>query len=396
MNRRKIFTASFVLFCASNLFAQEAGVTALSLKECITQAVEKNINAVKARIDREKSGYKTDETRSALLPQISIAGSFQDNLKLPTTLINGDALGRPGLLPLQMGVQYTSSAAISLNQSLYNRTALTALKIAKQAEEISRLGVEKASETLAEEVAKLYFLAQTTAKQESLIEENIRRVQNLTGITKVLLDNGMIKQVDYDRINVNMQNLLTQRDNTDALHEQQLNMLKYMLEIPAAENIVLTDTVNLPLLNRGPLPTPGFSSHVDIRLLESQKELARLNHKNVNNGYLPSLSFTGQFAYQGMRTEFGNYFNDSPENKWYNSSYIGLNLSIPVFDGLNKRAKSRQAKLDYVKSDLALNDAIAHFGVNYKNAVNAYFNNRNNVERQLQNIALAQKVYKVQ
>jgi outer membrane protein TolC len=42
---------------------------------------------------------------------------------------------------------------------------------------------------------------------------------------------------------------------------------------------------------------------------------------------------------------------------------------------------------------LALNDAKEHFGVNYKNAVNAYFNNRKNVERQRLNIALAQKVY---
>jgi outer membrane protein TolC len=304
-----------VLFSVSNLSAQEPGVTALSLKECITQAVEKNINTVKARIDSEKSGHKTDEIRSALLPQINIGASFQDNLKLPTTLINGDALGRPGVMPLEMGVQYNTSAAISLNQALYNRTALTALKIAKQADEISRLGVEKASETLAQEVTKLYFLAQTTAKQESLIEENILRIQSLTNITKILLDNGMIKQVDYDRINVNMQNLLTQLDNTNALHKQQLDMLKYMIEIPADKNIILTDTVNMPLLDMEPLPESDFSAHVDIRLLESQRELARLNHKNINSGYIPTISFTGQLALQGMRTEFKNYFNDRQPRK---------------------------------------------------------------------------------
>lgn len=97
------------------------------------QAVEKNINAVKAWIDREKSGYKTDETRSALLPQINIAGNFQDYLKLPTTLINGDALGRPGVILLEMGVQYNTGAAVNVNQVLLNATAFTALKIAKQA-----------------------------------------------------------------------------------------------------------------------------------------------------------------------------------------------------------------------------------------------------------------------
>ena len=40
-----------------------------------------------------------------------------------------------------------------------------------------------------------------------------------------------------------------------------------------------------------------------------------------------------------------------------------------------------------------LNDANERFGTDYKNAANNWFNNKNSVERQLQNIALAQKVY---
>jgi outer membrane protein TolC len=381
------------LLGVSNLSAQEASVTALSLKECVEMAVERNINAVKARIDRKKSGYKTDEVRSALLPQINIAGSFQDNLKLPTTLINGDALGRPGVIPLQMGVQYNTSAAVTLNQALYSQTALTALKIAKQAEEINRLGVEKTSETLAQEVTKLYFLAQITAKQLSLTEENIIRTERLADIVKLLSDNGVGRQVDYDRVSVTLQNMFTQHDNTQALQEQQLNMLKYLLALPQQQPIVLTDTVDMPLLRSEPLPASDFSTTIDSRILASQKELARLSLKSINHGYIPTLSFTGQFAIQGLRTEFENYFNDSPENKWYNSSYIGVSLSIPVFDGLSKRSKSRQAKLDYNRSDLLLHDAEERFSTDYKNTVNNYFNHKNNVERQQQNIALAQKVY---
>jgi hypothetical protein len=90
------------------------------------------------------------------LPQINIGGSFQDVLKLPTTLIKSDALGILGVLPLQMSVQYNANAAITLNQVLYNLTALTALKIAQQAGETSRLEIEKTSETLAQEVARRY------------------------------------------------------------------------------------------------------------------------------------------------------------------------------------------------------------------------------------------------
>jgi outer membrane protein TolC len=309
-------------------------------------------------------------------------------------MVPGEIFGQPGVsIPVQLGNQYNTNVAVNLNLTLYNQTILSALKIAKQAEELSRLGIEKTSESLAQEVAKLYFLAQTTAKQISLVEENIVRTEHMTDIVKLLMDNGVSRQVDYDRVNVSLQNLYTQRDNTRALHEQQLNMLKYLLVISQQQNIVLTDAANMPLLGTEPLSTSDFSATIDSRMLVSQKELARLNYKNINYGYLPTLSLSGQFAYQGLRTEFKNYFNDSPENKWYNSSYIGVNLSIPVFDGLNKRSKSRQAKLEYNKSHQLLLDAEERFSADYKNAVNNYFNYKNNMKRQLQNIALAQKVY---
>ncbi len=392
--KKTILTAAFMLSGISILFSQTENTVQLSLHDCVQTAVEKNINVVKARIDKEKSAYKVAETRSSLLPQVNIGGSFLDNIKLQTTILPGELIGQPGTtLPVQMGVQYNTSAALSVNQVLYNQTALTALKLSKKADDLNKLGVEKASEELAKEVAKLYFLTLTASEQKSLIEENIVRTRKMTHITKTLVDNGMGKKVDYDRICVTLENLSTQLSNTEALYEQQLNMIKYMLEIPLYQTIVLTDTAAMPLLWSSPVLISDFSAHTDIQMLESQKEISRLNEKLVNNGYLPSLSFTGQYAYSGMRNEFSNYFNSNPENKWFNSSYIGINLSIPIFDGLEKRSKSRQAKLEYKKNSLVLDNTKERFSVEYKNAMNQYYNNKNNVQRQKQNIDLAEKVY---
>ncbi len=389
-----IFSAAFMLLGTSMLFSQDKNTMHLSLNDCVQLAVEKNINIQKAKIDKEKSEYKIAETRSTLLPQANIGGSFQDNLQLPTTILPGELIGQPGTtLPVQMGVQYNTSAALTVNQVLYNQTALTALRLSKKTDDMNRLGIEKASEELAQEVSKLYFLALTSAEQKALIEENITRTEKMTGITKTLVDNGMGKKVDYDRISVTLANFQTQLNNTEALYEQQLNMIKYMLEIPIHQNIVLTDTTAMRLLHTEPVLVTDFSDHIDIQMLESQKDITLLNQKMINNGYLPSLSFTGQYAYQGMRSEFKNYFNSSVENNWYGSSYVGINLSIPIFDGFEKRSKSRQARLEYQKSSLTLDNTKERFSVEYKNAMNNYYNNKNNVARQKQNIDLAEKVY---
>jgi Outer membrane protein len=112
----------------------------------------------------------------------------------------------------------------------------------------------------------------------------------------------------------------------------------------------------------------------------------------ITAGYLPTLSLVGQYAYQGYREDFKNYFRSNPENKWYSSSYIGLSLTVPIFDGFEKRSKSRQAKLDYQKTAMRIDDTKERFNVDYQNALNNYQNHKTNVERQKRNIELAEKV----
>jgi outer membrane protein TolC len=309
-------------------------------------------------------------------------------------MLPGEIAGMPRTtIPVKMGSNFNTSAAVTLNWVLYNQTALTAVHLAKKVTELNDLGIEKASEELAAEVAKLYFLTVTTSQQKDLIEENIVRVKRIQDITKVLVDNGMGRQVDYDRVSINLENLYTQLSNVEAGLEQQHNMIKYMLGIPLNTTLVLTDNSEMQLLQSASEISVTFSNHVDIRLLESQQEINLMNQKMINSGYMPSLAFTGQYSVQGMRNEFKNYFNNSPENKWFGSSYIGFGLSIPIFDGGEKRSKSRQVKMDYMKTEALLFDKKEKFTADYQNAVNNYHNNKANVERQQKNIALAERVY---
>ena len=282
---------------------------------------------------------------------------------------------------------------LNINQVLYNQTALTALKLLKKSSELSGLTVEKASEEIAFEVAKLYALGQTTAEQRKLIDKNISNTERLRDITKITIDNGLGKQVDLDRVNVNLENLYTQQSNTQSAQEQQLNMIKYMLDLPLDRDIILTDSAGVQLLNNEPILQTDFSNHIDIRLLEIQKESALLNKKLINNGYLPTLSLSGQAAYQGMQDKFGTYFKNSSDNKWYPYANFTVTLAVPVFDGFEKKSKSRQAALDIQKTQATLESTKESFSMNYKNAMNNYVNNKNTVRRQKQNLELAEKIY---
>jgi len=336
-----------------------------------------------------------DEGFAALFPKVNFNGSLTDNVLLPTTVLPGEFLGKPGtMIPLQMGSTYSASAVLSISQVLYNQTALTAVKILKKMSSVSGLSVEKASEDIAFEVAKLYALEQTTEEQRKLIDKNISLIERLRDITKITIDNGIGKQVDLDRVNVNLENLYTQQSNTQAAQEQQLNMIKYMLDLPLDQTILLTDTAEMQLMKNEPVLQTDFSNHVTIRLLESQKEISLLNKKVITNGYLPTLSLTGQAAYQGLQEKFSTYFKSSSDNKWYPFANFTVTLAVPVFDGFEKRSKSRQANLEIQKVQETLDNTKESFSMNYRNAMNNYVNNKSTVRRQKQNLELAEKVYK--
>ena len=393
--KQTIILVAVILLGYQTGFAQESKTIGLSLQQCVQMAVKKNINVKTARIDDQKSKYKMDEGFAALFPKVNFSSSLTDNVLLPTTVLPGEFLGKPGtMIPLQMGSAYSATALVSISQVLYNQTALTAVKLLKKSSAISGLSVEKASEDIAFEVAKLYALEQTTGEQRKLIDKNILLIERLRDITKITIDNGIGKQVDLDRVNVNLENLYTQQSNTQAAQEQQLNMIKYMLDLPLDQTINLTDTAEMQLMKAEPILQTDFSNHVTIRLLESQKDITLLNKKIITNGYLPTLSLSGQAAYQGLQEKFGTYFKSSSDNKWYPYANFTVTLAVPVFDGFEKRSKSRQANLEIQKAQETLESTKESFSMNYRNAMNNYVNNKSVVRRQKQNLELAEKVYR--
>ncbi len=135
MKKRFIIPAVIIALIAT---PKMSGQTSLTLHECVQMAVDQNINVDKARLDKEKSAYKVTETRSSYLPQVRGSGSFQNNVKLPVTMLPGDFLGQPGsYIPLKMGIRYNTSVGVSASQVLYNQTVITGTKLSKKAYELS-------------------------------------------------------------------------------------------------------------------------------------------------------------------------------------------------------------------------------------------------------------------
>lgn len=363
----------------------------LTLEECLRLGIENNLSLESSRNEIRKGEHTLSENRAKLLPQINAVAGFNDNFNPPVSVTDGSAYGNP--YNVTKTLQYNASAGIQLQMPLYNQTVYTAVDIARTMNELNRLSYEKAREDLILQISKMYYLSQNTAEQIALIKENISRLNELSSITQAFYDNGMAMEVDVKRVNINLENQRVQYDNAQSMLTQQLNLLKYVIDYPADKEIALTpvDTENTTSVSLTGLDNNQY----ELQLLQSKQKLAEQQRKMIGQGYIPSLSLTGSWMYSAYTDKAKNWFHSGPSNHWYNSSGIGLTLRIPIFDGLDKRAKMKKAKIEIENAKLSYESALKNMQTQYLNATNELMNSQRNFRKQKDNYLLAEDVYQV-
>ena len=363
----------------------------LTLEECLRLGIENNLSLESSRNEIRKGEHTLSENRAKLLPQINAVAGFNDNFNPPVSVTDGSAYGNP--YNVTKTLQYNASAGIQLQMPLYNQTVYTAVDIARTMNELNRLSYEKAREDLILQISKMYYLSQNTAEQIALIKENISRLNELSSITQAFYDNGMAMEVDVKRVNINLENQRVQYDNAQSMLTQQLNLLKYVIDYPADKEIALTpvDTENTTSVSLTGLDNNQY----ELQLLQSKQKLAKQQRKMIGQGYIPSLSLTGSWMYSAYTDKAKNWFHSGPSNHWYNSSGIGLTLRIPIFDGLDKRAKMKKAKIEIENAKLSYENALKNMQTQYLNATNELMNSQRNLRKQKDNYLLAEDVYQV-
>ena len=385
--RKLLFIFAMIGWVPQQISAQDI----LSLEECIKIGIENNLALQTKRNEIRKGQYALSENRARLLPVINGFASFTDNIKPPVSVTDGSSYGVP--YNVTKTLPYSANAGIQLQLPLYNQTLYTSMDVARIMDQLNRLGYEKAREELMMEISKLYYLGQTTNEQLEILKNNIGRLEELKNITEAFYDNGMAMDIDVKRVRINLDNMKVQYDNAQAMLVQQMNLLKYMMDYPMEKNFAL-ERVQAEKLSHTELT--GLSENLyEIQMLKSQKTLAEKQRKLIRNGYIPSLSLSGNLSTSAFTDKARYWFQDNPSSKWYTSYGVGVSLRVPIFDGLEKRNKIRKAEMDIENARLNLENIRKNLQTKYLNATNDLMNSERNFFKQKDNYLLAEDVYAV-
>lgn len=335
----------FILFLSVGMICY--GQT-LTLEECIRTGIASNLSIVNARIDINKARTGVSQNRARLLPVINGVFQFTDYLKRPVNVTTGTLLGNefpddPAWQTIR-SMQYNVNAGVQLSVPLYNQTVYAAIDVAWTVEQLSRLSYDKAVEDLTMQICRIYYLAQSSLEQATLAGENIARMRELCLITEAMYQQGVVLEVDVNRVRINLQNLMTQQSRFTMLHQQQLNTLRFLLDLAPEEPI---EVERMPS-DIDPADISAISySLPELRMAITHKELTERKITAIKSGYIPTVSLTGYAGGLGYQEKINHFFHTRASSQnWFGNCFIGLNVTIPIFDANSKKYQIRQHRYD--------------------------------------------------
>ena len=193
-------------------------------------------------------------------------------------------------------------------------------------------------------------------KQYEILKESIAYARKITNDVSVLYDNGLIEKIELDRAKVALNNLASDSlkiSNALTLNEQ---LLKYQMGLPNEREIILTDTsLNENFSDAATLllDEVDYMDRTDYRLLQTQLRLNMYDLKRHKYSALPQLAVVSSAAYTYSTNDFKNIFN----KQYVFYSLVGAQLNIPLFDGMQRRNRVKQAKISILKTQNQIDDA---------------------------------------
>lgn len=392
MKTYKLLALIISVFTVGMVQAQEAQT--ITLQQAITYALEHKADAKKAKLEIENAEYRIDETRGAALPQVNGTGSITYNPLLQKTALPaefGALIGKPGeAVVVAFGQKWQSTANVAVTQQIFNQALFTGLKAAKSTREFYEINSTLTDEQLIERVANAYYQVFQAQLQLQTIDINLENTTKTHKVIEGLVNAGLAKKIDLDRLAVNINNLKASRQQVVNSLEQSENALKFAMGMDITQPIVLPkETFDVDLSKY--IETESVDGRTEVKLQQKQLELLELNRKATIAERYPILSFTGNLGYLGMGNHFPIFSSASGVN-WSPFSGIGLNLAVPIFKGGSTKAKINQRTIDIKKAQVDLENIKLGLQLEVENAKSTIRNNLLTVESNRRNVGMAKDV----
>jgi len=376
----------FILLLLIATAVYTANAQVWSLQQCIDTAQVYNKSLQIGRNSKAINEQKRKEAIANLIPKITANADYKYFTDLPTQLMPASIFGGPAgtFKETQFGVPHNINANLQLTMPLYNPQVFGAMQSSKIAVELSGLQLQKTEEQIYFDISNLYYNGQLLLRQLSFIDSNIVSTSKLFKNMQLLKEQLMAKGTDVSKVQLQKEQLETQKELVNSRYEQVMNALKFAMGISLEQNINIEKDIQYKLSDEY-----TSTSAIDIRLANMQSKFLLSELSTLKRSKLPSLSLFSTYG----KTGFGYDKQPTDFLKFYPIGFAGIQLSYPLFNGTVTQRKINQKRLEIKNSELQVQLVTEQNTMQIENAKRQLSVAQKSITTSTSQIELAKTVY---
>jgi outer membrane protein TolC len=382
----KILTYILVFITVLPTVAQN---NVFSLEQALLYGIENNNAFKNVKLAAQEQREFAFEVMTEGFPKISAGLDYNYAFKQQVSIVPAGVFG-PEEQEFIFAQPHAATARAELSQLVFDARYIYGLKARKNILEIADKREDFGLIDAKEKITKAYYQALVAQQGFTQLAANENVLRTILYQTSKLYEEGLVDELSVNRLELNLANLKTQIDRSKQQSENALLTLKYTIGMPKEESLELSENLNSLF---GTIDFSGANSNgepirVEEKLLLLQDQMRHWDIKQARSNYFPSLYFYGSYGALAQRPEF-NFFEGG---RWFDFGMIGMNLKVPIFDGLKASSMVQQRKIQKEMNMNDLEDFRLSLNLQKTVAENNLANAINEYNTQVENVKLAQKI----
>lgn len=378
--RKKVFSNIKRLSLVVCLFAisqvghaqQESQATLnLDLTTALKIAHDNNPTIKIAELEIQRVDYAKKEALGNLLPSLSASGQYTNSImKSVMFMPESFSAMMGGQKYMEIGYKNSYTGTVSAALPLVNFSLWEQIK-SKQNEIDLILEQARASKIdMTKQVKDAYFAVLLAKNSLKVLERSINNAKETLKTTQTSFEQGVVSEYDLIRAKVQVNNLNPTYISAKNGLELAILQLKMILSLPQDQEIVfvenLEDFSDRIISVSAAESERAANNNSDIRQLDLNIVSLKHSLRMINSQHLPSLSAFGQYSYQTQADDF-----KFADYNWVGSAAVGLQLSIPIFNGRTVVNKAKQLKISLQELELQKQYASDGIELQIQSAINS-------------------------
>jgi len=335
----KQVVAVFFMFCAIETVAQTN--LQLTLDDCLELALSGNRQLELKGLELEYERQQLSAGKRFFVPEINAYARYFQYLDTKPVYIfpqniNSDLSG-----PVQLGRAQNFYSGVTLNQHLFDVRMLNGRKLTNYLDELSEKRQQMSEDEIRYEVIKTFYQIEMVGNSIGLLDFNAQRIAKLEAITQTAIENQAVLPITFEELLLHKEDLNITRKEIKNRQGQLEAYMKFLCGIDADTQITQLVNQAEPVISLAALSDTSSNLQMDLLLLQMKMNEEKILQETAVS--YPSLDFF--MAFEWLQQEgMGDLFSSG--SSWFNQHVIGLQLSIPILNPNNRKAKIQENRIN--------------------------------------------------